>query len=168
MTCLAFYQDWILVSGAKDGSVQMYDLSIEGAGDSSTFMNQKNFFTMVKKEKHMEEDNSVVDLIMCSNGLVFVIDKFKNGRVYSVFHGQKMFKTTPGLHFSVESLIGGRPTVTEFQVEPKPIFTVNNSRRGSPRHALRQVPEDRVGQPVQHYRLQPAAIPLFRHHHRQL
>lgn len=149
---MAFYEDWILVSGAKDGTVQMYDLSVEGAGDSSTFMNQKNFFTMVQKEKFMEEENSVVDMIMCSNGLVFVLDKFKSGRVYSVFHGQKMFKTSPGMHFSVESLIGGKPTVTEFQVEPKPVFTVNNSRLGLRRHSLCELPQDRVERSVGRHR----------------
>lgn len=124
---MAFYEDWILVSGAKDGTVQMFDLSVEGSGDSSTFMNQKNFFTVVQKEKVMEDENCIVGMIMCSNGLVFVLDKYKNGRVYSVFHGQKMFKAVPGLHFSVESLIGGKPTVTEFQIEPQATFAVNNS-----------------------------------------
>ena len=63
----------------------MYDLSTEGAGDNSTFMNQKNFFTMVQKEKQIEESNSIEGMIMCSNGLVFVLDKHKNGRVYSFF-----------------------------------------------------------------------------------
>ena len=125
---MAFYQDWILVTGSHDGTVQMFDLSIEGAGDNSTFMNQKNYFTIVKKEKYIEEGNSIVDLNVSSSGLVFVIDKFKNGRVYSVFHGQKMFKTNPAIHFSLESLTGAKPTKNEFQVHPRSVMTVNNSK----------------------------------------
>lgn len=142
----AFYQDWILVSGSTDGTVQMFDLSVEGSGDASTFMNKKNFFTIVQKEKHIEESNSVVALTVSSNGLVFVIDKHRNGRVYSVFHGQKLFKATPAIHFSLESLTGSKPSVSQFQVSPRPLFTVNNSRLYSSRHALREMSEGRVGQ----------------------
>lgn len=131
-----------------DGTVQMFDLSVQGSGDASTFMNKKNFFTIVQKEKHIEDTNSVIGLTVSSNGLVFVIDRHCNGRVYSVFHGQKLFKTTPGIHFSLDSLIGNKPTVSQFQVAPKPLFTVNNSSVVLIRHAVCEMSEGRVGQRV--------------------
>ncbi len=126
---MGFYQDWILITGSKDGTVQMYDLSVDGAGDRSTFMAQKNFFTIINKEKYIEDQNEIIDLIVSSCGLIFVVDKFKFGRTYSVFHGQKVFKATPGIYFSLESLTGGKPTKSEFQVKPKPVMTVAHSKK---------------------------------------
>ena len=92
----------------------MYDMSIEGSGDKSTFMSQKNFFTIVNKEKYIEDENEIVGLNVSSCGLVFVVDKFKNGRTYSVYHGQKIFKAIPGMYFSLEALTGSKPTRLEF------------------------------------------------------
>jgi hypothetical protein len=128
VTALGFYKDWILVSGSKDGTVQMYDLSLEGAGDGSTFMAQKNYFTIVQKEKWIEEQNEVASLTVSSCGLVFVVDKFKNARAYSVFHGQKMFKAMPSLHFSLETLSGSKPVKYDFQVAPHPLVSTNEGR----------------------------------------
>lgn len=130
VTCIGFYKDWILVTGAKDGTVQMCDLSIVGSSEKSTFMSQKNFFTVVQKEKWVEEQNEVVDLIVTGTGIVFVIDKFKNGRAFSVFHGKKVFRAIPGLYFSLESLTGSKPMKSDFQTEPRAVFSYSNCRCG--------------------------------------
>lgn len=126
VTCIGFYKDWIMVTGSKDGTVQMYDLSVESGTDTCTFMNQKNYFTVVQKEKWLEDQNEIVDLIVTNCGIVFAIDKFKNGRAYSVYHGKKVFRAIPGSYFSLESLTGSKPTKTEFQTDPSASFSYSN------------------------------------------
>ena len=138
VSAIGFYKDWILVTGSMDGTVQMYDLSIVGSSEKSTFMSQKNFFTVVHKEKWIEEQNEVADLIVTGSGVVFVMDKFKNGRAFSVFHGKKVFRAIPGLYFSLESLTGSKPMKSDFQTEPRAVFSYSNCRHSSPSHTHRQ------------------------------
>jgi WD40 repeat protein len=125
---MGFYKDWILVTGGRDGKVQMYDLSIHGNGDDSTFMSQGNFFTIQQKEKYLEESNEILTITVSECGLVFVMDKHENCRVYSVFHGKKIFKIVPGLHFSFESISGNRDVVVSFKKSPFPVLTICNSK----------------------------------------
>lgn len=127
VSCLGFYNDSILVSGGEDGHVHMYDILGKDSGDKSLFMNQKNFFTIMSKDKHYEDENSIVAMNVSSSGLVFTIDSLNNGRIYSVFHGTKIYKVNPGYNFSLDVLNGSPAIYSKYKVVPRSIMQSENS-----------------------------------------
>ena len=118
ISCLQFFKDWILISGGKDGYVQMYDVSLQGNGKTSMFMSKKNYFTILSKEKYLEEENEIISLDVSTSGMVLVIDKYRNARVYSCIHGKKLFKINSSFKFSLDMLNANDDLVTQFKIGP--------------------------------------------------
>jgi hypothetical protein len=55
-------------------------------------MDKKNFFTVNTKEKGLEETNEVAEMCVSESGLLLAMDRHGNGRIYSVYHGNKVYK----------------------------------------------------------------------------
>lgn len=101
VSCLCFYEQWMLCSGGLDGSVHLYDISsIKSDLDWSLFMDKKNFFTINSKEKVLEESNEVRSICVSETGLLLVVDKHNFARIYSVYHGNKVYKLLSTLTFA--------------------------------------------------------------------
>jgi hypothetical protein len=55
-------------------------------------MDKKNFFSINSKEKGLEETNEVTEMCVSESGLLLAMDKHGNGRIYSLYHGNKVYK----------------------------------------------------------------------------
>jgi len=82
VTALTFFEDWRLISGAKDGTVHLFDLQ-----------NPQNNI----KYQHLFQTtgNSIVEISVNDTGIAFAIDNQKNLRAYDLFHFNKLFKVFP-------------------------------------------------------------------------
>jgi hypothetical protein len=55
-------------------------------------MDKKNFFSINTNEKGLEESNEVTEMCVSESGLLLAMDRHGNGRIYSLFHGNKVYK----------------------------------------------------------------------------
>jgi WD40 repeat protein len=126
VSCLCFYEQWMLCSGGLDGNVHLYDISaIKSDLDWTIFMDKKNFFTINSREKIMENTNEIVQMCKSEAGLLLVLDKHGHGRIYSLYHGNKVYKLLSTTTFSMADQNSMLP-VTSFK--SKPTFLVHGHK----------------------------------------
>lgn len=128
VSCLGFYKDWVLTSGGLDGKVHMYDISVQDSGPKSLTMAQKNFFTILSKDKHYEDSNQILGISVSPLGLAFAIDKYQNARIYSIFHGRKICKLSSSYNFDNEILGRDEQSETKFKISPRPLIFTDQSK----------------------------------------
>ena len=119
VSCLCFFEQWMQCSGGLDGSVHLYDISnVKSDMDPSLFMDKKNFFTINSKEKSMEDSNEVKSICASENGLLLVVDKHNFARIYSVYHGNKVYKLLSSVTFTLDNQ-DENVLVTSFKCDPR-------------------------------------------------
>jgi len=84
VTQMEFFEDWRLITGSKDGGVNLYDLQD---------------ISKTKKYEHVYKvkGNSIVSIQVNEAGMAFVLDNKRNFRTYDLYHFEKIFKVFPGV-----------------------------------------------------------------------